>query len=108
KPNAPPHRASFGGRGAARAHIVLRVHFEEADRLRRGEDLAKMDGLKADTGARRKVCNDGHGYIPTLRKAGAKRGAREMARLFARSGLARLERARALWCLDRGARSLWH
>ena len=38
-------------RRPAGAHVVLRVDLEETDRLRRGEDVAKMCRLEADAGA---------------------------------------------------------
>ena len=42
-------------RRPAGAHIVLRVHLEEPDRLRHGENVAKMRWLEANTGSRRKT-----------------------------------------------------
>src|SRR5262249_48068136 len=42
---------------AAGAHVILCVHLEKADRLRGGDDVAKVPWLQADRGARRKsVC----------------------------------------------------
>ena len=42
-------------RRSAGAHIVLRMHLEESDRLRRGENVAEVLGLEADPGARRQA-----------------------------------------------------
>ena len=53
-------RAELRMRRSAGAHVVLRVHLEEADRLRRGEDVAKMRRLETDAGARRKTGHDRH------------------------------------------------
>ena len=48
-------RARVRMRWSAGAHIVFRMHLEEADRLRGGENVAKMHRLEADAGARRKI-----------------------------------------------------
>ena len=48
-------RAELRVRRPAGTHIVLRMHFEESDRLRCREDVAKMRGLEADAGARGKI-----------------------------------------------------
>ena len=53
-------RAELRMRRSAGAHIVLRVHLEEADRLRRCEDVAKMRRLETDAGARRETGRDRH------------------------------------------------
>src|SRR5216684_6245131 len=77
----------------AGTHIVLRMHLEESDRLRCGEDVAKMRGLEADAGARGKIRIDGHMYVLALRPVGGLRGASGTARVsFCRSGLDWLER----------------
>src|ERR1700747_1704762 len=49
------------------AHVVLRVYLEESERLRSGEDVAKMHGLEADAGTRGYIRNDGHIYVPAWR-----------------------------------------
>src|SRR5271157_3816643 len=52
--------AEVGVRRSPSAHIVLCMHLKESDRLFGGENVAKMQRLEADAGARWKICNDGH------------------------------------------------
>src|SRR5262249_26866532 len=43
--------------------VVLRMHLEEAEWLRRGEDVEKMRGLETDASARREIEQDRHGIF---------------------------------------------
>src|SRR6266403_6317053 len=47
-------RGKLRMRRPAGAHVILRVHLEEADWLRLGENGAKMHRLEADASTRRK------------------------------------------------------
>src|SRR5882724_1424504 len=61
-------RAELRVRRPAGAHVVLGVNLEESDRLRSGEDVVKMRGLEADAGTRGQIRDDGHSYIPAVRR----------------------------------------
>ena len=47
--------AELGVRRTASTHIVFRMNLEEADRLRRANDVVEMRRLEADAGARWKT-----------------------------------------------------
>src|SRR6516165_6787159 len=52
----------------AGAHVVFRMDLEKTDRLRRGNDVAKMRRLEADTGARRQSAFVRHRDTPGIAK----------------------------------------
>src|SRR6266516_2303266 len=98
-------RGKLRMRRPASAHVILRVHLEEADWLRLDENGAKMHRLEADASTRRKF--RGLAHVQHLRQLGASNERRAAAvPSFTKSRLDRLKRAHAFWRLDRLARSL--
>src|SRR5262249_12789595 len=98
-------RGKLRMRRPAGAHVILRVHLEEADWLRLGQNGAKKHRLEADARTRWKFRGLVHvQHLSSWERP--MRGAQLRCSSLTKSRLDRLKRAHAFWRLDRLARSL--